>query len=148
MCVYALTTPKGCNFGRFYWTKKNFFVKQKKIIFERKTQKPIYISPLNYKGQKRIKITFDGFDKEAFTKAKSINGFAYSKTYKCYHLPYNTETYKELKKLFDKIIINNTQAIGAVAAGSVSPQTPTYKSKKILVHPELKVLLQISIKIM
>ena len=97
----------------------------------KKTQKPIYISPLDYKGQKRIKISFDGFDREAYNTVQKIEGFRYSKTYKCYHLPYNTQTYKQLKQLFDKIIINNRQENGTEATGVVSPHNTCVQVSKI-----------------
>lgn len=56
-----------------------------------------------------------------FRTAKQIEGFAYSKTYRCWHLPYTAETYKTLKQLFDDIRIDN---ITAPVSETLQTQTP------------------------
>ncbi len=82
--------------------------------------KPIHISPLEHKG-KQIKICFEGKDSEAFHKISHINGFAYTKTHKCYYIPYTKEAYAELKNLYPNIIIHKPKEAGTEATGCVSP---------------------------
>ncbi len=78
----------------------------------------MYISPLNYKGEQKIKIAFEGRDSESFKKISTLEGFAYSKTYGCYYIPYTKEAYKQLKELHPNII--NINKPEAAQAGTVS----------------------------
>jgi len=79
---------------------------------------PVYISALNYKGERKIKIAFEGRDSESFHKIRAIEGFAYSKTYKCYYIPYTKEAYKQLKELHPNIV--NINKPEAAQSGNIS----------------------------
>jgi len=92
----------------------------------------LHISPLDYKGQKKIKLSFAGRDSEAFHKVNCIEGFAYTKTYRCYYIPYTKEAYSQLKNLYPNIIIEKPTLTGAEATGNVSPQNTGIQEPKTL----------------
>jgi len=65
----------------------------------------ITISKFTYKNSEpKIKIHHP-FDKSEWNKLKTIEGFAYTKTFLCYYLPYTKTTYDKLKEIFPDIKI-------------------------------------------
>ena len=59
------------------------------------------IEKLNYKGlETRIKIV-GSISPSIKDQLKQIEGFSYSKTYSCWHLPYSKEVYRQLKQHFE-----------------------------------------------
>jgi len=70
---------------------------------------PVYISALDYKGERKIKIAFQGRDSESFHKIRTLEGFAYSKTYGCYYIPYTKQAFEHLKNIEGIKIINSVK---------------------------------------
>ena len=51
-------------------------------------QNPVMVGPLYHRGAKHIGITFD-FDSDIYQKVKSLPGRKFSKTRKCWYIPYS-----------------------------------------------------------
>ncbi len=60
----------------------------------------IQVYPLQFQGQKRIGIRPMGFDKSFPGMMKQIPGSRWTPDEKCWHIPYDPETYAELKRVF------------------------------------------------
>lgn len=65
----------------------------------------ILLKKIWHRGQNRIAAFFKWNDLETRQKMKQI-GASYSKTHRCWHLVYNKENYKILKKNFDNLVID------------------------------------------
>lgn len=60
----------------------------------------IKISPIEHRGKKRIKVTMK-WEVKAIELIKKVKGRLWSQTKGCWHVPYTTEAYEELKGLFE-----------------------------------------------
>ena len=66
-----------------------------------KTPLPIYLSKIEHRGQSRIQILFEK-NPSLISKIKSIEGRKWSQTKRCWHLPYSTNSFQQLKLVFGK----------------------------------------------
>lgn len=60
------------------------------------------ISRVSHKGEERIKVEF-AYNKDIEALLRSIDGTRWSKTLKAWHIPYDKEAYKQLKRLFPEV---------------------------------------------
>ena len=68
------------------------------------------ISKIEHRGEIRILLDFP-YDRETILKVRQIKGAAWSNTLKAWHIPYGKESYNELLKRFENIILPETPAI-------------------------------------
>jgi len=68
--------------------------------------KKVTLTKLEYNGETRIRVDFP-YDTETIKTIKEVEGSRWSKTNKCWHVPYNTSTYQALQSKFD-VTINAT----------------------------------------
>jgi len=67
------------------------------------------ISKFTYKNSEtKIKI-HTPIGMENMEKLRSIDGFAYTRTHKCWYVPYNKETYRRLRNIFEQIKVVDEQ---------------------------------------
>jgi len=66
--------------------------------------KTIQVESTLHKGIRRIKLEF-AYDSEVIEKIKSIEGCKWSKTLRCWHLPYTDSSIEELYKMQDEMIL-------------------------------------------
>ncbi|MFQ5445691.1 MAG: tyrosine-type recombinase/integrase, partial [Saprospiraceae bacterium] len=64
------------------------------------TRPPVTISPLQHRGARRIKVECP-FDPAVISQIKKVKGRQWSKTHHCWHVPYTTEAFRQLKEMFD-----------------------------------------------
>ncbi len=64
-----------------------------------KTNPKVIISPLQHRGEKRIKVVLP-YEKSYIQKIKKIEGRKWSQTHSCWHLPYDSATWQQIKKVF------------------------------------------------
>ncbi len=64
-----------------------------------KRNSKVIISPLQHRGEKRIKVVFP-YEKSYILKIKKIEGRKWSQTHSCWHVPYDTATWQQIKKIF------------------------------------------------
>jgi integrase/recombinase XerD len=65
---------------------------------------------ITYKGEKRIKIDFP-YNQELASQLKQISDARWSRTHTAWHIPYNQESFIQLKRLFPEIEIPKPQDI-------------------------------------
>lgn len=72
------------------------------------------IKKITHRGETRIAIHFPkgSYNRE---KIKSITGRKWSQTRTCWHIPYTTRAFQQLKELFGDVIINTTEQGAATA---------------------------------
>lgn len=64
----------------------------------------VLLSVIEHRGQRRIKVNFQGDNFVASKdRIKNIPGRRYSKTYGCWHVPYNAEAFEALQESFDEL---------------------------------------------
>ena len=64
------------------------------------------IEKIQHRGTDRIAVRIP-FDSDYIFKIKQINGYRWSQTKKCWHIPYDTQSFQKLKELFGDVIISN-----------------------------------------
>jgi len=64
------------------------------------TKPPVTVSPLYHRGACRIKVECP-FDEAVISKIKQVEGRRWSKTHHCWHVPYTSEAFQHLKKMFE-----------------------------------------------
>ncbi|MEZ4888726.1 MAG: tyrosine-type recombinase/integrase [Chitinophagales bacterium] len=67
------------------------------------TSKNVIISPLQHRGEKRIKVVLP-YEKSYIQKIKQIEGRKWSQTHSCWHLPYNKTAWQELQTVFGNLL--------------------------------------------
>jgi site-specific recombinase XerD len=82
-------------------------------------EKSVSIQKINHKGVERIRVNID-YDAELIQKVKSIEGYAWSATKKCWHIPYTPAAYGKLKTVFPQVTILTGES-AAERANSSSP---------------------------
>lgn len=63
----------------------------------------VIISPLQHQGEKRIKVVLP-YEKAYIEKIKQIKGRKWSRTHGCWHLPYNKNSWKQIKDAFGDVL--------------------------------------------
>lgn len=80
----------------------------------------VHIAKIEYKGETRIQVLLP-YQPEYLSKIKTIMGCRWSATLKCWHVPYSSEAYRQLKSLFPQLIV--TEASQEADTGSTT-RTP------------------------
>ena len=73
------------------------------------------------RGEFRIRLDFP-YDQESITKVKQMKGAVRSRSLKAWHIPYKKESYSELRKIFDNIILPGSLSTGQQKSGSQGPE--------------------------
>ena len=95
----------------------------------------IIISPLQYRGEKRIKVSIP-YEKEYIYKIKKIEGRKWSKTHNCWHLPYNKTAWHSLQKAFGDLLETvDTEKTKLHAANNLS-QKPSKTTEPAVIQKE------------
>jgi len=98
--------------------------------------KNILIQPVLHRNEKRLKLVFD-YDEELIEKIKNLPGRKWSKTMKCWHVPYREDYQKNLKDVLRdleiKFIETDKQLIAANNIPDISEEKKeaTLQKKKI-----------------
>jgi len=83
--------------------KRNAVGTQEEKSESNKNIQKITISKLDYKGQTKIRVHHPFFPGQ-MEKLRTIAGFTWTQTYRCWYLPYSKESFTKLKALFACII--------------------------------------------
>ncbi len=89
------------------------FIFQKMIMFGNENSsvmKNIRVIPVVHKNEKRLKLQFE-FDAELSGKLKNIPDCKWSKTMNCWHVPYHSQTIKQLFSTFKDIASVDVSAV-------------------------------------
>ena len=70
----------------------------------------INLDKIEHRGEIRIAVTFP-FHQENINKIKSIPGYRWSQTKKCWHIPYTPQAFRALKAIFGEVIIVYPESI-------------------------------------
>ncbi len=92
----------------------------------------ISIEKIVHKGEQRIKIDAP-FEPTCIDKIKQVPGRTFSASLHCWHVPYNTQTYQQLKSLFPDLIVVANECPPKKPDG-LNP--PAYSSNANIAGPE------------
>ncbi len=87
------------------------------------------LSPLDHRGAKHIKVEIANND-ESKSLVRQVPGRKWSRTHRCWYVPYSSEAFQKLKELFEikvEDIVNESEMpIQKNADDSVGPSTPKH----------------------
>jgi len=100
--------------------KRNAVGTQEEKSESNKNIQKITISKLDYKGQTKIRVHHP-FLPGQMEKLRTIAGYTWTQTYRCWYLPYNKESFAKLKVLFP-CIINLEKKIDSPQQNTIIPE--------------------------
>lgn len=78
------------------------------------------LSPLHHRGQKQIKVVIENNDISK-NLIRTVNGRKWSKTHRCWYVPYSKESFEKLEALFEVTILNENNMVDDKLKSKISP---------------------------
>ncbi len=95
----------------------------------------VTLSQITHRSERRIRIDF-AFDNAVINLVKQVPGCLWSKTLKCFHVPYRVENYQKLQQLFGDRLVFKEKEQPFPPSGNLLPESTKTIFEKVQTNQE------------